>query len=110
MVPELDDPSVVEDNDEVGHADGGEPVRHQQGDRSGVGGDASRLGRVALKEGVFGGCVKRGSGLVQNEQEGVGAHHRAAETERLPLTAGEFGAVAELLAQLGVETVGQATG
>ena len=59
---------------------------------------------------MFGGRVERSRRLVEDEQQWFGAHHRPTESEGLPLSAGEFGAVAKLFSELAVETFGKATG
>ena len=63
---DLDDPGAVEHDDEVGHAHGGEAVRHEDGDAAVVAA-AAGAGRVALEQGVLGLGVERGGRLVEHE-------------------------------------------
>ena len=52
------------------------------------------------------GSVEAGGRLVEDEQQGVVAHHRAAEGELLPLPAGELLAVGEGAPEAGQEALG----
>ena len=94
----LDDPAVLEDDDLVGRADGGEPVRDDE--------RRTPLERLAERGGDrrLGGRVERGGRLVEDDHAGVG-QQQPGDGEPLPLAAGEPVAA---LADDGVEPAGQA--
>jgi hypothetical protein len=54
------DPALPDHQDHVRHPDGGEPVRHQHGDRAGAGPDLGRGGGVPVEQVVFGLGVEGG--------------------------------------------------
>lgn len=81
----LDDPAAVEHQDEVGVGDGREPVRHHHGDRAGGCGEGAGARHVPLEDRLLAERVQRGGGLVEHEQERVGAHGRAGQCRPLPL-------------------------
>ena len=93
----LDDLAVVQDEDLVGVADGGEPVR--DGDR----GASCRHGVDGFLDGLLGLRVEGARGLVEDE-DGRVAQDGAGDREALLLAAGEPVAA---LADHGVVAVGQ---
>lgn len=99
MAAGLGDPAAVEDDDPVGEADRGEAVRDEDRRTTGRGG-----GGEALEEGVLGGRVQGGGGLVQDQQQRIGAEHGAGQTEGLPLAAGELLAVPVTASDQSVQT------
>ena len=101
MAAAFDDAAVLDDDDLVGHAHGGEAVRDQDGDA--VGGQFAEV----LEDRRFRLGVHRGGGLVQHQDVGARAHEGAGQRDLLPLSAGEFAAVAEPFAQLRIESAGQ---
>ena len=92
----LDDAAVLQDEDEVGGADGGEAVGDHDRGPAGEG-----LGQGGL-DGGLGGGVEVGGGLVQDDDAGAG-EEEAGDRQALALAAGE--AVAAL-ADDGVEAIG----
>ena len=82
---DLDDAGAVEHDDEVGHAHGGEAVRHQDRDAAVVGRRRARAGGVALEQRVLGLGVERRGRLVEHQQQRLVAHEAARQRELLPL-------------------------
>ena len=64
VAAELDDVGAVHHDDEIGHSNGREPVRHQHRDAAGVDVRARRLGEP-LEQGVLGLGVERSRRLVE---------------------------------------------
>ena len=97
---------AVEHDDGVGHADGREPVRHQDGDApAAVSAAVTRAcrGGVALEECVLGFGVERGRRLVEYQEQGGVTHETARERQLLPLAERYLDAVRPRRPQLGVE-------
>src|SRR3990172_2519821 len=103
VVADLGDAASVEDDDEVGHADGGEAVGDQDGDAVGIAVTASRGGGVALEEGMLGLGIEGGGGLVEDQKQRLFPHETASERKLLPLTEGDFDAPRPRGTQLGFE-------
>ena len=103
MRADLGDAGTVEDDDEIGHAHGGEAVRDQERDTP-VGVLPTCTGGVALEERMFRLCVDRGRRLVEYEQERMVAYETACECQLLPLTEGNLHALRPSLAELRRET------
>jgi hypothetical protein len=80
----LGHPGPVQDHDQVGHPDGGEPVRHQHRDPPVGHLLAGRRGEP-LEQGVLGLRVEGGRGLVQHQQQRLVPHEAAGQRELLPL-------------------------
>ena len=81
---DFDDASSVHDDDEIGHADGGEAVGDEEGNAAGGAAGFGR-GGVTFEEGVLGFGVECGGGFIQDEEQGFVAHETAGERELLPL-------------------------
>ncbi len=92
MVANRRDPSPIEDDYQVGGTHGREPVRDEQRDRAGPARELAE-GQVAVEEGRLGDRVEAGCGLVEDQQEGLLAHHPPRERKALPLAARELLAV-----------------
>ena len=103
MGAELPDPAVLDDDDQVGHSDGGEAVGHQDGDRSGRGGELLRGPAVLGVDRVLGLRVEGRRRFVEQHEQRTGSHEGPGEGQTLPLPAGEADTAGELGAQLGVE-------
>lgn len=101
----FDDPALVEHEDVVGTGNGREAVGHDDGDRSGTGGEIPRADQVALEDGLFAGRVQGCGRLVEHEQQRLGPHRRAGKCGALPLAFGEFNTV-EPASELSVQPVG----
>ena len=89
MVAGGHDPAVVHHDDLVGHVDGGEAVRDEDG--YGAVGLTEPAGRlpVAGEDGRFGRGVQAGGGLVQDDDQRCLAHKPPGQGQLLPLAAGE---------------------
>ncbi len=81
----LDDLSVGDDDDQVGHADGGEAVTDKQGDAAGGFRDVLGGSGEPLEKRMLGGCVEARGGLVQHEEQRGLSQHCSAESDLLPL-------------------------
>ena len=104
MVPPLHHPAVLQHQDGVGVADGGEPVGDDE-DRPAPHEAVQPLLDELLRPGI-----DRGGGLVQDQHRGLG-HRRPGDGQQLPLALGEVcpvggqhGLIA--LGQVGDEVVG----
>src|SRR5437867_623664 len=104
---DFEEARAVEDDDQVGHADGGEAVRNQKSNLARLAAVPGR-GSVTLEEGVFGFGVEGGGGFVQNKEERLFAHEAAGEGEFLPLAKRDFDPAGPCRAELGVQAGGQA--
>src|SRR6185437_3928660 len=102
MAAALDDAAVLDHDDLVGHAHGGEAVRDQDGDAA-----TGEFAEV-FEDGGFGLRIHRSGGFVQHQDVGARAHEGTGQGDLLPLAAGEFAAVVEPLAELGFEAGWQA--
>lgn len=99
----LEDGAVFEDEDAVGHADGGEAVGDEDGHAV-----AGEFGETE-EDVVFGAGVEGGGGLVEDDELGV-AHVGAGEGDFLPLAGGEVGAAVEAPAEHVVVAAGELGG
>lgn len=87
MRADLDDTRAVEDDDEVGHADGRESVRDEDRDPAlCLALTRSRCRGVALEQRMLRLSIERGCGLVEDKQERFVAHETASERKLLPLS------------------------
>ena len=107
MGSRLGDLPIHQDDDEVGHADGGEAVRHEDSDASGLPCCHPRRLGEPLEERVLGLRIQGSRRFVQQEQQRPVPHERTSQRKPLPLPARDVHSAAELLAQLGVEPVRQ---
>src|SRR5439155_18013028 len=80
--PTLDDAPLVQHDDEVGVADGGEAVRDDQA------GASRKQRRERFLHAALGGRVERARCLVEDEDAGI-FHNRPRERQPLPLAARE---------------------
>lgn len=96
----LGDAAIFEDEDAVGHADGGEAVADEDGHFV-----AGEFGE-AFEDFEFGAGVEGGGGFVEDDELGV-AHVGAAEGDFLPLAGGEVAAAGEAAAEHLVVLVGE---
>src|SRR5688572_11700437 len=69
VVAGLNDAATGHHQDQVGHTHGGEAVADQQGDGAAAGGGVPGGAAEAFEQGVFGGGVQAGGGLVQDQQQ-----------------------------------------
>src|SRR5579883_1988966 len=100
VASQLLDPSLVQDEDPVGHAHGAEPVGDEQGRLAGA------QARQVMEELGFGRRVQGRRRLVQDEDLGI-PHEGAAERDPLPLAPGELLSFVEPAAQAGRQALGQ---
>lgn len=96
----LDDPAAVHDQDPIGVADGREAVRDEQ--HGATRGQRSQ----PLEQVVLSSWVQRCRRLIQDQEPAVSVE-RPGQRDPLPLATRQVGAVLELAAQHGLETVGQ---
>lgn len=85
MIPLLDDLAVVENDDLVGHSDGGEAVGDEDGDGADLLAELSRSGGPSLEQAVLSVGVEGCGGFVKDQEEWRSAHHRPPDGELLPL-------------------------
>src|SRR3546814_209756 len=92
-----DDAAILDDDDLIGHAHGREAVRDEDGD--------AVVGQLAevLEDRRLCGRVHRRGRLVEHQDVGARPHERAGQGDLLPLPAGQLAALAEPLAELGIE-------
>src|SRR5207249_7892576 len=81
---ELEQTRALEHDDEVGHADGRESMRHEDGHVASVTVSPCGGGKT-LKQRVFSLSIERCRGLVQHQDQWSVAHESARESEFLPL-------------------------
>ena len=77
-------PGSVQHHDEIGHADRGEAMRHQDRDPAAGVGTPRRCG-VALKERVLRLRIECSGRLVEDQQQRLIAHEAARQRQLLPL-------------------------
>src|ERR1700735_3771211 len=102
MAAMLDDAAVLDDDDLVSHAHGGESVRNEDCDTV-AGQIAKMLEDIRLRFSIHRRC-----GLIQHQDVCLRTHEGTRQRDLLPLTARQFAPLAEPLAKLGVETGRQA--
>src|SRR5215472_6758339 len=92
----------VQHHNEVGHADGAEPVGHQDGHAPAAPGLARPAG-IALEQLMLGLGVERGRRLVQRRDQRLVAHEPAGQGELLPLPVGDVDTLVPGRAELGAQ-------
>src|SRR6185312_12460073 len=99
MTPLLDDPAAIEDDDAIGHAHGGKPMRNQKSHF------AFRQIAEPFENFVFSLCVERSGRLVQNKNLRI-AEISTGERKALPLAAGQVDSAFKPAAQHLIVSVG----